>query len=165
MEIETSSFEPELPEPVLPASFDPPEQQPTPDIDDAWRKDRLWSEVDLEVLAHAAAPEPTAAKPTPIPEPPPRAYVAAEPRTDRNRPPEYPRSAQSSGHEGQVRLRLRIDAEGRVLEVELLTPCRYPALNRAAVEALREWRYRPALRAGVPAADSIVETIVFRMGA
>jgi protein TonB len=39
----------------------------------------------------------------------------------------------------------------------------FNALDAAAVEAVRDWRFRPAQRAGVPVAASITTAVHFRL--
>jgi len=57
--------------------------------------------------------------------------------------PRYPASAKRRGQEGSVQCRLRIDREGRVLAVELVASSGTEALDQAALEALRSWRFAP----------------------
>jgi TonB family protein len=59
-------------------------------------------------------------------------------------PPEYPREAASARQQGTVTLRFNVDETGRVTQVEIITPCRYSTLNRAAARTVRErWHFPP----------------------
>ncbi len=67
--------------------------------------------------------------------------------------PAYPRSARLAGIEGVVRLRLRLDAEGRLEEAHVALSSGSPALDEAALSAARASRYAPSRLGsrGVPA--------------
>ncbi len=63
-------------------------------------------------------------------------------------PPEYPPAARADHVEGTVKLRVLIDKEGKVTELE---PVSGPKeLIPAALDAVRQWRYEPALVDGKP---------------
>ncbi len=70
------------------------------------------------------------------------------PVLDGNRPPDYPAEAIARGIEGTVVLRLTIDEQGRVIEVEVARSSGHAILDEAAVAAVRSWRGRPARRGG-----------------
>lgn len=166
LEVELSSAEIGLAEPILAENFDPPAAEMPAAFLQPSLAERLWSEALLELIPELAELTPPEVIPAESVESLPLvAYVAAMPLVDINLPPVYPRSARLRGDEGSLRLRVSIDADGWVTQVDLLTPCRHPALNRAAIEALRKWRYLPALRHGARVADSIIEVIVFRISA
>ncbi len=55
--------------------------------------------------------------------------------------PQYPAAAQRMHLTGTVRLQAIIGKDGRVRDVEVLSG--HPLLVRAALAAVREWRYRP----------------------
>jgi len=50
--------------------------------------------------------------------------------------------------------RFRVAADGRA-EVDLIEPTPDPQLNRALMEALRRWKFSPAVSAGRPVASTI----------
>lgn len=81
----------------------------------------------------------------------------------RNNPPDYPAEARRRGEEGVVRLSLRIGPDGQVTAAEVETSSGFPALDRAAVEAARRWRFRPATRAGTPVAATLPTAVHFRL--
>lgn len=89
---------------------------------------------------------------------PPEALDAA-----RNRRPTYPEMSRRRGQEGTVMLELRVDANGRVTEVRVVESSGFSALDAAALETLREWRFRPAQRAGLPVAGSLTTAVHFRL--
>jgi TonB family protein len=58
--------------------------------------------------------------------------------------PDYPRQSIRRGQEGAVGIQFSVDASGRVLFAEAVSPSPWPLLNEAAVRAVRErWRFSP----------------------
>ncbi len=62
--------------------------------------------------------------------------------------PDYPEHARMARLQGNVSLEVIVDREGRVESVRVLSG--NEIFRKAAVEAVREWRYRPALQNGTP---------------
>jgi protein TonB len=58
--------------------------------------------------------------------------------------PNYPGVDRRLGHEGRVELRVHVDEQGRVLEVEVVRSSGFPGLDASAVHAVRRWRFSPA---------------------
>ena len=83
--------------------------------------------------------------------------------TSRNRRPNYPDASRRRGEEGVVRVELLIDPTGRVADVRLLESSGFSALDAAALQTLREWRFRPAQRGSLPVAGSITTAVHFRI--
>jgi protein TonB len=79
--------------------------------------------------------------------------------------PPYPEAAREDGLEGSVSLAVALDAQGRVTAVQWLRRCGVAVLDHAAREAVRPWRFAPALRAGQPVASSLVLNLRFRLDA
>lgn len=65
-----------------------------------------------------------------------------------NPTPEYPARARRLGHEGEVRLQVLVGADGHPGEIRLARPSGSELLDRAALAAVRGWRFRPALSSG-----------------
>ena len=63
--------------------------------------------------------------------------------------PSYPQVARRAGLGGRVTVRAVIAEDGSVESVELFASTN-PLFNEAAVDAVRKWRYRPALMNGRP---------------
>jgi len=63
-------------------------------------------------------------------------------------PPEYPPDAKDQHIQGVVLLRVIIDPEGNVSNIELISG--HPLLAPAAIEAVKQWKYRPCLLNGSP---------------
>ena len=70
-------------------------------------------------------------------------------------PPQYPAVAQSAGIKGVVLLELTIAADGHVQDARVTRSV--PALDQAALDAARQWRYRPTIVDGV--ATPIITTV------
>lgn len=110
------------------------------------------------------APHPVAtpAPRPPKPEPPaaPRGrLIEAQPDTASNPPPRYPDLARRNGWEGEVIVRAQVNAAGRVTSASVLTKSRYAVLDKAAVDAVRRWRFRPRTVGG-QAVEAAVEVPV-----
>jgi protein TonB len=58
--------------------------------------------------------------------------------------PRYPREAMRRGDEGTVRLAVTLDRSGFPRKVEVAGSSRSRALDRAAVDAVKQWRFAPA---------------------
>jgi protein TonB len=63
--------------------------------------------------------------------------------------PRYPAEARARRVEGTVRLQVVVSRDGTIQDVKVLLSGD-SALAAAAVEAVREWRYRPTLLNGLP---------------
>lgn len=63
-------------------------------------------------------------------------------------PPQYPPDARDQRIQGVVVLRAVIDKEGNVANLQLISG--HPALAPAAIDAVKQWKYRPYLLNGDP---------------
>lgn len=77
--------------------------------------------------------------------------------------PDYPARLRRLGVEGAVELVLRIGADGAVREVEVLLSSGHAAFDAAALEAVRRWRFEPALADGEAVEDSLPLRVLFRL--
>jgi protein TonB len=75
--------------------------------------------------------------------------------------PQYPFLALQTKTQGTVRLHAIINREGRITSLDVLSG--HPFLVRAALEAVREWRYRPTLLNGEPVEVETSITVIFRL--
>jgi protein TonB len=80
-----------------------------------------------------------------------------------NPEPEYPFQSRRLREQGLVKLRVHVTAEGRADEVTLHLSSGYDRLDRAALDAVRRWRFRPARRAGTPVAGWVVVPVRFEL--
>ncbi|WP_300973311.1 energy transducer TonB [Sphingomonas sp. LHG3406-1] len=99
--------------------------------------------------------------PLPTPEPVRIAARATTP-ADLVRPP-YPESKRRTEEEAVLRLRLGIDARGRVTSVDPVGTVDPAFLAAARSHLLRYWRYRPATEDGRPVATSMTVTLRFEL--
>jgi protein TonB len=97
---------------------------------------------------------------------PRQAQPAAAERAPRplasNRIPSYPVEALRSGVEGQVVLAMSVDQNGVPSEIEVVERSGERALDRAALQAARNWRFEPALRDGQPVTAQVTVPVDFR---
>lgn len=109
-----------------------------------------------------AAVEPAVEEPV---EPPPLAPEVIPARFDadylNNPKPDYPRLSRRAGEEGTVLLRVRVTETGRPQKIELQESSGSSRLDRAAIEAVREWTFVPARQAGQPVASWVLVPIPF----
>ena len=83
------------------------------------------------------------------------------PKKIRNVDPEYPAVAQEARVQGVVILEARVDESGNVSDVR---PVRsIPLLDQAAIDAVKQWKYQPAVLNGVPAPVVMTLTVNFTL--
>jgi len=75
--------------------------------------------------------------------------------------PSYPEPARIARIEGRVILQAVIDERGAVEDVRVLRSV--PTLDAAAVAAVRQWRYRPALLEGRPVRVYFTVVVTFKL--
>ena len=75
--------------------------------------------------------------------------------------PVYPDIAVRAHVEGVVILEATVDREGRIEDVRVLRSM--PLLDRAALEAVRQWRYSPLLLNGKPGRFVLTVVVSFRL--
>ena len=80
-----------------------------------------------------------------------------EPRKRKDVRPVYPAEARAARVQGVVVIECIIDKEGRVSDAKVLRGV--PALDQAALDAVRQWEYAPTLLNGVPV-EVIVPVVV-----
>jgi periplasmic protein TonB len=123
-------------------------------------------------VTHPFAPP----RPPAEPAPPPAAVALARPAPpapiippspvegiDTNRPPTYPPTALRRGEQGSVMLRVSVSPDGRPVAVDLAQTSGYPILDTAALAAVRQWRFNPAIQAGRPVAANAEVPVRFRL--
>lgn len=77
--------------------------------------------------------------------------------------PEYPENARREGREGRVLLRVLVDDQGRSKLVEINSSSGSDALDRAAAEAIKHWRFHPARQGDQPIESWLRIPIEFRL--
>ncbi len=121
-------------------------------------------------LAAAGCREPHAAGtmrlPTERPAPPPPGPVPDVPPVPLNAesPVGYPPALLAQGIEGSVLLRLFVDEKGNLVpeSTRVAESSGYPAFDSAAVAAVPELRFAPALHDGSPIPTAFLQPVQFR---
>jgi len=78
-------------------------------------------------------------------------------------PPRYPSRAARRGLEGWVKVEFTVDAQGRVQDPEVLDSEPSRVFDRAALRAIRRWRFKPATESGEAVSRRAVQTITFKL--
>jgi protein TonB len=76
--------------------------------------------------------------------------------------PIYPALARQARIQGNVVLHAIIGKDGKVEQLEVISG--HPLLVQAALQAVREWRYKPTLLNGEPVEVDTTITVTFTMG-
>lgn len=66
-----------------------------------------------------------------------------------NPPPDYPYQARRRGFEGTVVIEALISVSGRVADLRLAASSGHRSLDKAAIKAVRKWRFTPGSQGGV----------------
>jgi len=75
--------------------------------------------------------------------------------------PAYPALARSARIQGDVVLKAIIDKEGNIQDLQLVSG--HPMLVPVAIDAVRQWRYRPYLLNGQPVEVETTITVIFSL--
>ena len=116
-----------------------------------------------------AAPQPpapaVAAPVAPAPAAPPKVELpSSEADYLRNPPPPYPPMSRRQNEEGQVMVRVTIAADGTIRgEPTIARSSGYDRLDRAAIEAVRKWRFVPGKRNGVAVEMTYEAPVIFKL--
>ena len=98
---------------------------------------------------------------SPAPRAPAMAGNIATPVPLSRPPPVYPREALRRGVGGTVRVKATVAPDGSVERMEVAETSGNRFLDRAAMEAVRRWRFTPAMRNGQPMSAAVVIPIDF----
>lgn len=113
------------------------------------------------------APPTPQATPTPTQAPQPQELPVQAPRIDashlKNPAPQYPSLSRRLREQGKVLLELLILANGSVGEVRVKTSSGYERLDKAALDAVKAWRYLPAKRGGLAIPYRYLQPIEFSL--
>lgn len=77
--------------------------------------------------------------------------------------PEYPLEAYRKREEGTVLVSARLDAEGKLLDAQLQRRSGSRELDQAALDAVRQWTFEPAIRDGKVVASEVEVPVTFRI--
>lgn len=180
-----TAAQPDTPKPPQPTPAVPLKPAPTPPLPRPVQRSSAPSVIQTEATVPAKTTTYTAPPPSPEPpaavqpeQPAPAAPVARaaapstsdnvqSPRFDadylHNPAPVYPRASRDLGEEGRVVLRVQVSEDGRALQVLVEGSSGSSRLDRAAREAVAQWRFVPA-RQGQQAVTAWVKVpIVFEL--
>jgi protein TonB len=144
-----------LPIPKAPEAPDPPEPTPTNNPGPLDPNAKLGIGGGGVDTSHAAIEYPA--------RPNPNEFVVhdREPKEIYSPKPEYPELPRQANMEGTVVLKVLVDREGRVEEVLLERSS--PMFDDAAITAIRQWRFSPALMGHEPVAAWVTVPVRFVM--
>jgi TonB family protein len=115
-----------------------------------------------EVVVHGHKPAENPATPRPAPRRIRVGGMVQAPRLISQTRPQYPEALQKQGIEGAVILRAVIGTSGQILSLSPFSDPD-PALTKAAMDAVRQWRYTPTLLNGEPVEVVTTITVAFRL--
>jgi len=104
-----------------------------------------------------------AAHPAPATSAAARGAIEARPDDGRNAPPVYPEDSRAACEQGVVMLRVDVSAAGAARRVAILKSSGYFRLDQAAREAVRAWRFHPALLGGAPVSSEVDVPVRFEL--
>lgn len=144
---ETAQVEP-LPEPLAAAagSSDMPDAKPAPVQEEAPKLVETAPPPPASIEPAPAAPDGTA---------PATGNSQPMPVAGQSPPPAYPSGALRRGESGSVVVRVDVDATGYANNITVIQRSGSRDLDRAATDAVRRWRFTPALSNGQPVPGSI----------
>ena len=88
---------------------------------------------------------------------------AARPKGGYQVRPVYPESARRAGIQGTTLLRIHIEVDGHVSAVSVQRSAGHQSLDEAAADAVRRWRFEPALNSTGPVSMWAVVPVEFRI--
>jgi protein TonB len=121
----------------------------------------------VAVTGPAPVSPPAVTAPAPTAPDPEAATAVTPPRFDvvllDNPKPDYPLMARRLGVQGTVRLRVFVSAGGLPERVELNESSGSSVLDRTAEQAVKRWRFVPAMRGEVAVAEWVVVPVKFTL--
>jgi periplasmic protein TonB len=136
------------------------------------------SEAAEEAMRNPPPPPPPVAAPRPVEAPAPRPVADTAPQTDRPSPNlapgsvpvpiskpamKYPADALRNGETGKVVVRIEVGVNGEPTAVTIVSRSGSRSLDRAAVQAAKQWRFRPAQQSGRAVAAAVEVPIAFTL--
>ncbi len=164
---------PVQPRPVVPR---PPKIKPvpTPRIQTSTPRPAPIEETRRPEPVEAPRAEPVRVEPQPAPTPAPveaprpaPPLPVTQPRfnadyLDNPKPP-YPSVSRRMGEEGEVQLRVSVDSNGNVQQIEIHRGSGYPRLDQSALQTVRRWRFVPARQGNQPISSWVIVPIQFNL--
>ena len=114
-----------------------------------------------EVAEIAPEPQPIAAKPAQESEP------LTQPNFNaaylRNPSPSYPTISRRNGEEGKVLIKVFVNTAGNPVQTQIFHSSGFGRLDKAAEEAIKQWRFIPAKHGSTPVDAWVVVPIHFKL--
>jgi TonB family protein len=85
------------------------------------------------------------------------------PRATSKFPPGYPPELLRKKITGRVVVRAMVDENGAVGEITIKESSGYPSMDRAAENAIKRWRYKPAIKSGREVRAPVVQPFNFKV--
>lgn len=149
-----------------PTDLPPPRPAPAPPkaVRQAARPAPAPPAASQDGAADSAAPTPPRGSDVAATEPAAAPVVEHGPSALPGNPrPAYPPAARRRSLEGRAVVRATISAEGQVASVELRHSSTHDALDQAALDAVRRWKFAPARRGEQAIAGAVDVPVVFRL--
>jgi protein TonB len=126
------------------------------------------TEAPVEMTAPLPEPEPVIVEEPPPPPPPAAAPVPIIPPNFvaaylDNPAPAYPASSKRLGETGTVLLRVVVDENGRPESINVTTSSGFERLDRAAIDAVRRWKFVPAKQGDRPVKAAVLVPLEFQL--
>lgn len=154
---------PPPPEPTPVAEKPPPPIEPVPQPP----APQAITTPALPPVVTAAAPPTAEPSRPPVSVPPPPEQIDSAPVFNaaylNNPTPVYPPVSRRMGEQGLVLLRVFVTARGDANAVEVKAGCGHPRLDRAAQDAVKQWKFVPAKRGEQPVDAWVVVPIRFSL--
>lgn len=163
--MQVSLIAPPTPEPEVVPIVEPPKPvvQPKPKLKKVVEKiqplevpaERMVEATTVEVKEATPDPQPPVQEVVEAKAPPKAEPVVVEEKIEppkfgvsylQNPEPEYPRMSKRLGEQGRVLLHVVVDTAGNPTEVTLKKSSGHERLDEAAIEAVKGWRFIPAMR-------------------
>ena len=76
--------------------------------------------------------------------------------------PEYSEEARKAKYSGSVMLSIVVNTDGKAEDIKVVKSLGM-GLDEKAVEAVRKWRFKPAMKDGTPVAAKVPIQVTFRL--
>ncbi|MDZ4097981.1 MAG: energy transducer TonB [Methylophilaceae bacterium] len=125
-------------------------------------------EIAMPEPVMASAPAPVAKQEAPVVKEPPVIQEVVEPPRFgaaylHNPAPSYPAVSRRIGEEGRVMLRVLVSKSGDAEQVEIESGSGFTRLDKAALDAVKKWRFIPAKRNNQPISAYVIVPIQFTL--
>ena len=164
---DVSTAAPGLPEPSLDLIVSSPSEPPAAVAESESTDATMAVSQDLSRppgSSQTGAPLGTATAALQPPETPGRAATRpAAPRGGYQVRPPYPAAARQRGIQGMTLLRVHVETDGRVGDIAVQQSAGHAELDRAAADAVRQWRFEPARNEAGSVAMWVLIPVEFRL--